>query len=188
MAAGISRRPIRGSDVNDTAAAADRGCRSTGAAGDGGHAADADIYGIGAIAIIFADAVVQVRDGANAALLRTVFASLGFMIGLPAGTRIWIAAGFTDMRCGFNGLYCFRFSRWDMANLFKNAVHVTQCLEFLSTPSPAGKSQLRHESVQRVFRAGSERLFSVRIPTRRQPTSQDARVKQCFSDPLQHLR
>ncbi len=26
------------------------------------------------------------------------------MIGLPAGTRIWIAAGFTDMRCGFNGL------------------------------------------------------------------------------------
>ena len=26
------------------------------------------------------------------------------MIGLPAGTRIWIAAGVTDMRCGFNGL------------------------------------------------------------------------------------
>ena len=26
------------------------------------------------------------------------------MIGLPAGTRIWIAGGFTDMRCGFNGL------------------------------------------------------------------------------------
>jgi len=26
------------------------------------------------------------------------------MMGLPAGTRIWIAAGFTDMRCGFNGL------------------------------------------------------------------------------------
>lgn len=26
------------------------------------------------------------------------------MIGLPAGTRIWLAAGFTDMRCGFNGL------------------------------------------------------------------------------------
>jgi transposase len=26
------------------------------------------------------------------------------MIGLPAGTRIWIAAGFTDMRSGFNGL------------------------------------------------------------------------------------
>ena len=26
------------------------------------------------------------------------------MITLPAGTRIWLAAGHTDMRCGFNGL------------------------------------------------------------------------------------
>ena len=26
------------------------------------------------------------------------------MIGLPAGTRIWIAAGVTDMRCGFQRL------------------------------------------------------------------------------------
>ena len=26
------------------------------------------------------------------------------MIGLPAGRRIWIAAGVTDMRSGFNGL------------------------------------------------------------------------------------
>ena len=26
------------------------------------------------------------------------------MMGLPAGTRIWIAAGVTDMRCGFDGL------------------------------------------------------------------------------------
>ena len=26
------------------------------------------------------------------------------MMGLPAGTRIWIAAGVTDMRSGFNGL------------------------------------------------------------------------------------
>jgi transposase len=26
------------------------------------------------------------------------------MMGLPAGTRVWIAAGFTDMRSGFNGL------------------------------------------------------------------------------------
>lgn len=25
------------------------------------------------------------------------------MIGLPAGTRIWLAAGITDMRSGFNG-------------------------------------------------------------------------------------
>lgn len=26
------------------------------------------------------------------------------MIALPAGTRIWLAAGVTDMRCGFQGL------------------------------------------------------------------------------------
>jgi transposase len=26
------------------------------------------------------------------------------MIGLPAGTHIWLAAGVTDMRSGFNGL------------------------------------------------------------------------------------
>jgi len=26
------------------------------------------------------------------------------MIGLPAGTRVWLVAGVTDMRCGFNGL------------------------------------------------------------------------------------
>ena len=26
------------------------------------------------------------------------------MIGLPSGTRVWIAAGHTDMRNGFNGL------------------------------------------------------------------------------------
>ena len=26
------------------------------------------------------------------------------MIGLPSGTRIWLAAGVTDMRRGFDGL------------------------------------------------------------------------------------
>lgn len=26
------------------------------------------------------------------------------MIGLPAGTRVWIVAGHTDMRKGFDGL------------------------------------------------------------------------------------
>ncbi|EAA2480683.1 IS66 family insertion sequence element accessory protein TnpB, partial [Shigella flexneri] len=25
------------------------------------------------------------------------------MITLPTGTKIWIIAGITDMRCGFNG-------------------------------------------------------------------------------------
>ena len=26
------------------------------------------------------------------------------MIGLPTSTRVWLAVGVTDMRCGFNGL------------------------------------------------------------------------------------
>jgi len=26
------------------------------------------------------------------------------MIGLPAGTRVWLAAGLTDMRKGFDGV------------------------------------------------------------------------------------
>lgn len=26
------------------------------------------------------------------------------MIGLPTGTRVWLAAGVTDLRCGFDGL------------------------------------------------------------------------------------
>ncbi|MDE2420398.1 MAG: IS66 family insertion sequence element accessory protein TnpB [Gammaproteobacteria bacterium] len=26
------------------------------------------------------------------------------MLGLPAGTQVWLVAGATDMRCGFNGL------------------------------------------------------------------------------------
>jgi hypothetical protein len=30
------------------------------------------------------------------------------MIGLPAGTRIWIAAGVTDLRRGFTGLSASR--------------------------------------------------------------------------------
>jgi len=33
------------------------------------------------------------------------------MIALPAGTRIWLAAGVTDMRCGFQGLAAKRDSR-----------------------------------------------------------------------------
>jgi hypothetical protein len=36
--------------------------------------------------------------------LRAVLECLGGMIGLPAGTRIWIAAGVTDLRKGFTGL------------------------------------------------------------------------------------
>jgi hypothetical protein len=31
-------------------------------------------------------------------------AGVASVIGLPAGTRIWLAAGVTDLRSGFNGL------------------------------------------------------------------------------------
>jgi transposase len=56
------------------------------------------------------------------------------MIGLPAGTRIWLSAGVTDMRKGFDGLavqaqtvlgkdpfsghvFCFRGRRGDLVKL-----------------------------------------------------------------------
>lgn len=32
------------------------------------------------------------------------------MIGLPAGTRVWLAAGHTDMRKGFDGLAAVAYS------------------------------------------------------------------------------
>lgn len=34
------------------------------------------------------------------------------MIGLPAGTRVWLAAGVTDMRRGMNGLAAQVKLRW----------------------------------------------------------------------------
>ena len=63
------------------------------------------------------------------------------MIGLPAGTRIWIAAGVTDMRCGFQGLaakvetalaadpfnghvFVFRGRRGDVIKLLWSTAHV----------------------------------------------------------------
>lgn len=35
------------------------------------------------------------------------------MIGPPAGTRIWLAAGFTDLRRGFDGLAALVQTRLD---------------------------------------------------------------------------
>lgn len=37
------------------------------------------------------------------------------MIGLPPGTRVWLAGGTTDMRCGFDGLAAIVQSKlaWD---------------------------------------------------------------------------
>jgi len=48
------------------------------------------------------------------------------MIAFPAGTKVWIAGGVTDMRCGMNGLgrdpqggeiFCFRGRKADMVKL-----------------------------------------------------------------------
>ncbi len=62
------------------------------------------------------------------------------MIGLPAGTRIWLAAGVTDLRRGFDGLasivqahlsadpfgghvFVFRGRRGDLVKLLGYALH-----------------------------------------------------------------
>ena len=47
------------------------------------------------------------------------------MIGLPHGTRIWLAAGVTDMRRGFDGL-ATRVRQFAAKNgVFRKAPHVT---------------------------------------------------------------
>lgn len=49
--------------------------------------------------------MMRVEGSIDAATLGQVLRHLHLpMIGLPVGTRIWIAASITDMRCGFNGL------------------------------------------------------------------------------------
>jgi transposase len=39
------------------------------------------------------------------------------MIGLPANTRVWLAAGHTDMRRGFDGLAATVQTRWTTTRL-----------------------------------------------------------------------
>ena len=43
---------------------------------------------------------IRQREG----LKRFAVSHFGLFRYLPAGTRVWLAAGLTDMRCGFNGL------------------------------------------------------------------------------------
>ena len=48
---------------------------------------------------------IRLRGGVDVASLRSVLDVLAAaMIGLPAGTKVWIAAGVTDMRKGMDGL------------------------------------------------------------------------------------
>ncbi len=58
----------------------------------------------GTIEIRIGRAVVKVDGLVDADILRIVLGSLRSRFPLPAGTRIWIAAGVTDMRAGFQGL------------------------------------------------------------------------------------
>ena len=46
----------------------------------------------------------RLEGSVDPGVVRAVLKSLRLVIGLPAGTRIWIAAGVTDMRRGFHGL------------------------------------------------------------------------------------
>ena len=58
----------------------------------------------GTIHIELRQAQVRIEGSADPALVRVLLECLRAMIGLPANTRIWIAAGVTDLRRGFTGL------------------------------------------------------------------------------------
>ena len=78
------------------------------------------------------------------------------MIGLPAGTRVWLAAGVTDMRKGMNGLaalvqtalnenpfsgHLFVFRRWltrSTASGSRMPRSLTKCTTVWSTPPGCG--------------------------------------------------
>src|SRR6185312_11775621 len=87
---------------------------------------------------VYRDRVRRRRAGVHSRRGRAEDASAGdraaAMIGLPAGTRVWLAAGTTDMRKGFDGLaaqtqrvlgkdpfsghvFCFRGRRGDLIKL-----------------------------------------------------------------------
>ena len=68
-------------------------------------AADAQTSSGGAIHIeLPGRAMISVESGADPALLALRSGEPAQVIHLPAGTRIWLAAGVTDMRRGFDGL------------------------------------------------------------------------------------
>ena len=58
----------------------------------------------GTIEIKLAKGSLRVFGSIDVSTLRVVLGVPGGMIGVPAGTRIWIAAGVTDLRRGFTGL------------------------------------------------------------------------------------
>ena len=58
----------------------------------------------GTIHVTFKDVHMCVEGRVDESSLRILLRAFAAMISPPAGTRIWIAAGITDMRRGFTGL------------------------------------------------------------------------------------
>ncbi|MFT0174828.1 IS66 family insertion sequence element accessory protein TnpB [Paraburkholderia mimosarum] len=97
------------------------------------------------------------------------------MIGLPAGTRIWIAAGVTDMRCGFQGLvakvqtaleenpmggnvFIFRGRRGDLIKILWATEHALWLLakrlergHFVWPQADGGKVHLKHAQLSMLL-------------------------------------
>jgi len=60
--------------------------------------------------IKLAKGILRVAGNVDVVVLRAAIECFGRMIGPPAGTRIWIAAGVTDLRRGIYG------SEWNGAD------------------------------------------------------------------------
>ena len=65
------------------------------------------------------------------------------MIGLPAGTRVWLAASATDLRCGFNGLAA-RAKATLSEDPFSGHVNLPQLLALIWLGDPADRQTHRH--------------------------------------------
>jgi hypothetical protein len=68
------------------------------------------------------------------------------MIGLPAGTRIWIAAGVTDLRRGFKGL----------SGMVQTALMGGGCMNDTEGDCPTEEIVYLEQGLAHVSRAGIE--------------------------------
>jgi hypothetical protein len=59
---------------------------------------------VGTMEIKLSRGTLRIAGAVDVVALRTAIDCFAGMIGLPTGTRIWIAAGVTDLRRGFTGL------------------------------------------------------------------------------------
>ncbi|WP_374226562.1 MULTISPECIES: IS66 family insertion sequence element accessory protein TnpB [unclassified Bradyrhizobium] len=85
------------------------------------------------------------------------------MIPIPTGVRVWLATGYTDMRCGFpslalrvqevlkqdplgGNLFCFRGKRGDLLKVFGMMARGHACLQ--KDLRDEGSSRLRLQGKQ----------------------------------------